>query len=194
VTLTFAVAVAEWLLVEVATIATVAAAEGAVNVALAPLAVCAGVKVPQEPTGVQLQSTPAFALSFDTAAATGAVALTVIVAGGAVARLMDVAAGGGVGCEGGFPPFELVLLVPTVPHPERLAMTKRTNEVSNMTLRALRIGFTMFSVEASPLFIDRYYFGTLRRLVQLPSSCVQGQTSAEPTCSEACRSTIGEWP
>ena len=148
VTVTLAATVTVWLVVEVAVIAMAAAAAGAVNVEFAPLAVCAGLNVPQVPTGVQLQSTPAFALSFARVAATGAVAPTLIVAGGAVARLMEIA-GGGV------PPFEFVLLlVPTVPHPERLAMIRKIKPVSSATLRVLRIGSTVFSVEASPLSIS----------------------------------------
>jgi hypothetical protein len=35
---------------------------------VAPLAVCAGLKEPQDPAGAQLQSTPPFALSFETVA------------------------------------------------------------------------------------------------------------------------------
>lgn len=50
----------------------------------APLAVCAGLNVPQLPTGAQVQSTPAFKGSPFTVAATEAVWPTTRVAGGAV--------------------------------------------------------------------------------------------------------------
>ncbi len=53
---------------------------------VAPLAVCAGLKVPQLPVGVQLQSTPALAVSFVTVAPIIAVPLTASVAGGAVVK------------------------------------------------------------------------------------------------------------
>ena len=51
---------------------------------LAALAVWVGLKVPQVPTGVHVQSTPALAGSFWTVALTVAVALGAKVAGGAV--------------------------------------------------------------------------------------------------------------
>jgi hypothetical protein len=68
VTETLAVTVAVELLVAVALITAATAAAGAVYVVLAPLAVCAGLKVPHVPVGVHVQSTPAFAVSFVTVA------------------------------------------------------------------------------------------------------------------------------
>jgi hypothetical protein len=60
-------------------------------VVAAALAVCAGLKEPQDPAGAQVQSTPAFAVSFVTVAAIGAVALAARVAGGAVVREIETA-------------------------------------------------------------------------------------------------------
>jgi hypothetical protein len=51
---------------------------------LAPLAVCAGVKVPQVPEGEQVQSTPAFAVSLVTAALSVVAPPTTTLAGGGV--------------------------------------------------------------------------------------------------------------
>jgi hypothetical protein len=95
---------------------TLAAEAGAVYVVLAPLAVCAGLNEPHDPDGVQLQSTPAFELSFATVAATGAVAPRAKVEGGAVVRLMEIV------------PVLLpagVLEEPVAPHPMRLSREKR---------------------------------------------------------------------
>lgn len=78
-----AVANAVLSLVDVAVSVTVPAVPGAVNVVATPLAVCVGVKLPQEPEGEQLQSTPRFAESPVTAAVTEAVVPACIVAGGA---------------------------------------------------------------------------------------------------------------
>jgi len=60
-------------------------------VVVAALAVCAGLKEPQDPTGAQVQSTPACAVSFATVAAIVAVALVTRVAGGALVREMETA-------------------------------------------------------------------------------------------------------
>jgi hypothetical protein len=59
--------------VEVAVTVTVPAAPGAVNMVAAPLAVWVGLKLPQEPVGVQVQSTPALVLSLVTVAESDAV-------------------------------------------------------------------------------------------------------------------------
>ncbi|HEX4643628.1 MAG TPA: hypothetical protein VH161_09170 [Candidatus Acidoferrales bacterium] len=94
---TVAVAVTEWLLVEVAVIVTLpplGAVDGAVYMVAAPLAVCAGLKVPHDPAGAQLQSTPPLALSFDTVAEIIAVALAASVAGGAWLSAMEMVGGG----------------------------------------------------------------------------------------------------
>src|SRR5580704_2450212 len=61
-------------------IVTIAAEAGAVYIVVASLAVPVGLNVPQLPTGVQLQFTPA--VSFATVAATSAVLLFAIVRGG----------------------------------------------------------------------------------------------------------------
>jgi hypothetical protein len=55
----------------------------------APLAVCAGLNDPQDDDGLQLQSTPAFELSFETFAATDVVAPGFIVVGGRVAIAIE---------------------------------------------------------------------------------------------------------
>jgi hypothetical protein len=96
VTVTAAEAVVELLEVAAATMVTLPAADGAVYVVAAPLAVCAGLKVPQAPAGEQLQSTPPFAESFVTVAAMETVPLTAKVAGGAVLKVIARAGGGGV--------------------------------------------------------------------------------------------------
>jgi hypothetical protein len=103
------------LLVDVAVIVTEPPAAGAVNVVVAPLAVCVALKDPQFPAGVQDQSTPPFALSFVTVAAIVAVPLAAIVKGGAVLRA--IAMPGGV--------------VPddddeTAPQPEKLTASNKT--------------------------------------------------------------------
>ncbi|HLJ15620.1 MAG TPA: hypothetical protein VKV15_14060 [Bryobacteraceae bacterium] len=81
-------AVVEWLVVEAAVIVTLPAEAGAVKVVAAPLAVCAGLKDPQDPAGAQLQSTPAFAVSLETVADMLAVALAARVVGGAWVKAM----------------------------------------------------------------------------------------------------------
>jgi hypothetical protein len=96
VIVTAADAVVELFEVAAATMVTLPAADGAVYVVAAPLAVCAGLKVPQAPAGEQLQSTPAFAESFVTVAAMETVPLTAKVAGGAVLKVIARAGGGGV--------------------------------------------------------------------------------------------------
>jgi hypothetical protein len=68
--------------VAVAITVTDPAAPGAVYEVAVPLAVCAGLNVPQVPAGVQVQSTPAFVLSFVTVAVSEVVPLVVKVAGG----------------------------------------------------------------------------------------------------------------
>ena len=59
-------------------------------VVVAPEAVCAGVNDPHEALGTQLQVTPLFAVSLDTVAATLAVALVCIDAGGAVVIAIEI--------------------------------------------------------------------------------------------------------
>lgn len=91
-------------MVEAAVMVTVPALDGAWYVVEAPLAVCAGVKVPQLGAGVQLQSTPAFSESPFTVAAIEAVWPEVRVAGGAVvietvgAPIVTVAVSTMLGC------------------------------------------------------------------------------------------------
>jgi hypothetical protein len=58
VMVTVDVAVTLAFLVEVAVMVTEPEAEGAVKTVVAPLAVWVGLKVPHEPAGAQLQSTP----------------------------------------------------------------------------------------------------------------------------------------
>lgn len=87
-TLTLAVAVAVLLLVAVAVITALTGAEGAVYVVFAPLAVWAGLKAPHVPAGVHVQSTPAFAESFWTAAVSVAAPFTAREAGGGVVMVM----------------------------------------------------------------------------------------------------------
>jgi hypothetical protein len=56
----------------------------------APLAVCIGLNDPQVADGVQLQSTPAFELSFETVAATDDIAPGLIVGSGEVVIAIEV--------------------------------------------------------------------------------------------------------
>jgi len=86
VTLTLAVAFAVELAVAFAVITAATAAAGPVYVVLAPLAVCAGLKEPQVPVGVHVQSTPALLESPVTVALIVVVALTANEAGGGVLR------------------------------------------------------------------------------------------------------------
>jgi hypothetical protein len=65
-------------------------ATGAVYVVVAPEAVCAGVNVPHAALGTQLQVTPLFAVSLDTVAATLAVALVCIEAGGVLVIATEI--------------------------------------------------------------------------------------------------------
>lgn len=107
--------VTEGVVVEAAVMITLPAVAGAVKVVLAPLAVWAGLNVPQDPEGVQLQSAPAFALSFETVAAIVAVPLAAIVEGGAVDKAIEILAvlGGGVFVDTGVVDDE------TAPQPEK---------------------------------------------------------------------------
>jgi hypothetical protein len=79
--------------VAVAVRTTAPAAPGAVYVVAAPLAVCAGLKLPQVPAGVQVQSTPALVLSFATVAVREVVPFVDKVAGGAAESVSVTAAG-----------------------------------------------------------------------------------------------------
>lgn len=88
-----AMAVAE--AVALAVMVTLPAAVGAVKVVEAPLAVCAGLKLPQEFAGAQLQSTPALVLSLATVAVSVAVAPVVKVCGAPVIVMVIVGGGGG---------------------------------------------------------------------------------------------------
>ena len=81
---TFAETVVDGLAVQIAVMVTLPAAAGAVKVVAAPLAVCAGLKLPQLPVGEQLQSTPSFEESFVTVATILAVAPVLRDVGGAV--------------------------------------------------------------------------------------------------------------
>ena len=78
---------------DVAITITAPAVVGAVYVVAAPLAVCVGLKLPQVAAGVQLQSTPALVLSFETVAVRLAVAPAVSDCG---APVMVPLIGGGV--------------------------------------------------------------------------------------------------
>jgi len=102
---------------------------------VAPLAVCAGLKVPQDPAGEQLQSTPPFALSFETVAAIVAVAPATIVEGGAVVIAIDMADG----------------VVDTVDDDETVPPQPEKNTVSSKTLATARI----------PHFDDTRIFSTV---------------------------------
>jgi hypothetical protein len=101
-TVTMALANLVWSVVEVAVMVTAVAGTtvGAVYRVAEPLAVCRRLKVPQVPPvpGVQfmVQSTPAFAISFETVAATFTAAPVAIVAGGAspVVKTTEIAAEG----------------------------------------------------------------------------------------------------
>jgi len=87
---------------EVAVIVTlppVGAVAGAVYAVAAPLEVDAGLKVPQDVAGVQLQVTPLPAESFVTRAETLAVPPATIVAGGATENVTEMACGVGPGPE-----------------------------------------------------------------------------------------------
>ena len=104
----------------------------------APLAVWAGANDPQDPDGVQLQSTPEAELSFETVAATNAVPPGFIVVGGAATSVTDIVPG--------------VLVVgslaePTAPHPEKL-ITKRRTVISarSVAVSELRLKFTGLSI------------------------------------------------
>ena len=112
----FATAVAAWLLVDVAVIVTFTAAAGAVYVVLAPLAVCAGLKVPQDAAGEQLQSTPAFAESLETVAEIVAVPFAASELGGACVMEVEMVP---EGCE------VTLVLDPTAPHPDKLTARNR---------------------------------------------------------------------
>lgn len=134
---TFTVTLAERLSVAVAMITTFVAALGAVYAVLAPLAACAGLNEPQDPDGVQLQSTPPFELSFATVAAMDVVAPRVNVEGGAVVRAMDVV------------PVLLLAGIPepVTPHPERLNTEKRkTASARKVAVRNLRAKCTEVSL------------------------------------------------
>jgi hypothetical protein len=80
--------VAVALLVAVAVITTAPAVPGAVYVVLAPLAVCAGLKLPHVPVGVHVQSTPAIAESLVTVALIAAVPFGCKFVGGAAVNEM----------------------------------------------------------------------------------------------------------
>jgi hypothetical protein len=122
--------------VEVAVIVTLAAALGAVNVVVAPLAVCVGLKVPQDAAGAQLQSTPAFVESLVTVAEIAAVPFTAKVDGGAcVIAIVALPDGGGLdGAE------------PTEPQPELFsARTTSSNPANNSDSHSARSFFTTSS-------------------------------------------------
>jgi hypothetical protein len=65
---------------------------GAVYVVATPLAVCVGLKEPQEPAGAQLQFTPSPSGSFCTAAVTDALLLISMYAGGAWVMVTTIGA------------------------------------------------------------------------------------------------------
>ena len=111
-----ATAIAAWLLVDVAVIVTVADEAGALYVVLAPLAVCAGLKVPQDAAGEQLQSTPAFAESLETVAEIVAVPFAASELGGACVMEVEMVP---EGCE------VTLVLDPTAPHPDKLTARNR---------------------------------------------------------------------
>jgi hypothetical protein len=96
VTVTVATAVAVRVWVEVAVIVTLVAAPGAVNVVMAPLAVCAGLNVPHDAAGAQVQSTPAFVESLFTVAEIVAVPFAAKVEGGACVNAIVEFPDGGV--------------------------------------------------------------------------------------------------
>jgi hypothetical protein len=80
-----------WLLVDVAVTVTLPAPAGAVKVVFAPLAVCPGLNVPQDPAvGPHVQSTPALAASFCTVAVNVAVAPVAKVAGAPAIVIVNV--------------------------------------------------------------------------------------------------------
>jgi len=105
---------------------------GAVKAEAAPLAVCAGLNDPQDEDGVQLQSTPAFELSFVTFAAVDAVAPGLMLAGGGVANVTAIDPEPLLEFE-----FEFE---PTAPHPEKLnAKRKSVTSAMNVSPRLLRV-------------------------------------------------------
>jgi hypothetical protein len=127
------------LLVAVAVITTFPATLGAVYVEFAPLTVCAGLNDPQDPAGVQLQSTPELELSLETVAAIDAVPPAFMVVGGTAARDTETAAGVVV--------FEAAEPEPTAPHPERLiAKSTRTIFARSAAAKFFRIKYTGFSI------------------------------------------------
>ncbi|HEX3377467.1 MAG TPA: hypothetical protein VHS29_11440, partial [Candidatus Acidoferrales bacterium] len=127
-------AVAVWVLVDVAVIVALAAALGAVYVVVAPLAVCAGLKVPHAPTGAQVQSTPAFVESFTTVAEIMAVPFAAKDAGGACVSEIDVFPDGFDGDD------------PTAPQPEMLrARNTITKPANKPDVHVARTFFTTSS-------------------------------------------------
>jgi hypothetical protein len=156
-------------------------------VEFAPLAVCVGLNDPQAPTGVQLQSTPALALSFETVAATGAVAATAMALGGAVVRLTATA---GVGA--GEPLLdELEVGVPTAPQPKRfMSVTKNTTK--NVAQSALRVCFTVFSL-LQPRHV--YHSVLLRHRSGKMPRVPEGQAGTHrPPCYEDGSGAIRDYP
>ena len=111
-----------------------------------PLAVWAGANDPQDPDGVQLQSTPEAEASFETVAATSAVPPGFIVVGGAATSVTDIVPG--------------VLVVeslaePTAPHPEKF-ITKRRIAISERS-----VAVTEFRLKSTGLSIDGILFAHL---------------------------------
>lgn len=137
------------MLVEVAVIVTfppLGEVDGAVYVVVAPLAVCVGLNVPQEPAGAQLQSTPPLALSFDTVAEIVAVALAARVAGGAWLTATEMA--GGV----------FVVDVELDPQPEILtAKASRTAAAHNSNVHPARLVFTTSSSRIGLIHTSRTF-------------------------------------
>ena len=120
--------------------------DGAVYVVVAPLAVCAGLNVPQDPAGAQLQSTPPLALSFDTVAEIVAVALAARVAGGAWLTAIEMA--GGV--------FDVD--VELDPQPEILtAKASRNAAAHNSNVHPARLVFTTSSYKIGLIHPSRTF-------------------------------------
>ena len=122
VTVTVEAAVVVGLVVDAAVMVTLVADAGAVYVVVAPLAVCAGLKDPQDPAGAQLQSTSPFAVSLETVAEMVAVPLAAIDFGGACVRAIEIVP---EGCE-----FESD---PPAPHPDRPTARNRRVILANIS-------------------------------------------------------------
>ena len=143
---------------------------------LAPLAVWAGANDPQDPDGVQLQSTPEAELSFETVAATDAVPPGFIAVGGAATIVTDIAAG----------VFVVESLAePTAPHPEKLTTKRR------IVISARSVAVSELRLKSTGLSIDGILFALLRALLSLGDTCLRDKNEPMP-CLRTIREKLEE--